>query len=93
MRLSRPLYESLPALYALAGAGALLAGYLLRSGWLSTTLSLAGFAALIGGAAIWLRRRGYRATRAEYRLREEMPGDAGHDSPANLVNKGGGERD
>ena len=80
MRLSRPLYESLPALYALVGLGALLAGYRLRSGGLSTALSLGGLAVLIGGVVVWLRRRDYRATRTEYQLRGKMPaaGENGH---------------
>jgi len=89
MRLSRPLYESLPALYGLTGAGALLAGYLLHSGRLSTCLSLAGLAALIGGIVIWLRRRGYRATRAQYQLGGEMPADGAQDSH---LNNGVGDR-
>ncbi|MGH8255571.1 MAG: hypothetical protein ACRET0_05100 [Steroidobacteraceae bacterium] len=66
-RLSKPLYESLPWLYAVGGALALGAGYRLRSGVLSSAISLAGLGGIIAGAAVWLRRRGYRAGSADYR--------------------------
>ncbi|HEX2790052.1 MAG TPA: hypothetical protein VHN17_06455 [Steroidobacteraceae bacterium] len=66
MQLSKPLYESLPWLYALGGALLIAASHQLHSGALSVLLLIAGTLAVIGGAAIWLRRRDFRATRAEY---------------------------
>ncbi len=69
MRLPRPLYESLPALYALAGVAALLFGYRLHAGAGSLLCSLSGLLALIAAAAIALHRRDYRAHRQEYAAR------------------------
>lgn len=66
MQLSKPLYESLPWLYVLGGALLIGASHRLHSGALSVLLLMAGMLAVIGGAAIWLRRRDFRATRAEY---------------------------
>ena len=66
MQLSKPLYESLPWLYVLGGALLIGVSHQLHSGVLSVLLLIAGMLALIGGAAIWLRRRDFRATRAEY---------------------------
>ena len=66
MQLSKPLYESLPWLYLLGGALLIGVSHQLHSGVLSMLLLVAGMLALIGGAAIWLRRRDFRATRAEY---------------------------
>jgi hypothetical protein len=65
LQLPRSLYESLPAVYAVAGAVALAIGYVLHSGPLSAVLSIGGLLALIGGTAVWLRRRDYRATQAD----------------------------
>jgi hypothetical protein len=67
LQLSKPVYESLPWLYALGGAVLIAISYQLRSGALSALLLIAGTLGLVGGAAVWLRRRDFRATRAEYR--------------------------
>jgi len=72
MRLTKPVYESLPWLYVAAGVLALGAGYRLRTGWLATLVSLAGVGGVVGGVAVWLRRRDYRARRAE-RMRDREP--------------------
>jgi len=66
LQLSKPLYESLPGLYVLGGALLIAVSHQLHSGALSVLLLIAGLLAVIGGAAIWLRRRDFRATRAEY---------------------------
>ena len=77
-RLNRPLYESLPALYA--GLGAVLLGlsYHGRESWWSTLCALGGLLALVSGLVIWMRRREYRATSADYLRRGRSvaePGD------------------
>jgi hypothetical protein len=66
LQLSKPVYESLPWLYALAGGLLIAASYQLHSGVLSVLLLIAGTLGLVGGAAVWLRRRDFRATHAEY---------------------------
>ena len=66
MHLSKPVYESLPWLYALGGGLLIAASHQLHSGVLSVLLLIAGTLGLVGGAAIWLRRRDFRATHAEY---------------------------
>ncbi len=66
MRLPGPVYESLPWLYFAGGVLLLLASYRLHAGLWSMLLLLAGVLGLVGGAVIWLRRRDFRATHAEY---------------------------
>lgn len=66
LRLSNPIYESLPVLYVLAGAALLYGSYRLHTGTLSVVLLLAGAISVIAGAVVWLRRRDYRAVNAEY---------------------------
>jgi hypothetical protein len=65
--LSKPLYESLPWLYGLGGLFALAVGYRLQPGWWSHLFSLAGIGGVMLGIVIALRRRDFRARRAEYR--------------------------
>ena len=65
-RLSRPVYEGLPWLYLLGGLLALIASYFQTSSTLSMVLGLPGFLALMAGAVVLLRRRGYRRLRAQY---------------------------
>ena len=72
MRLPKPLYESVPWAYVAAGLAALGVGYRLRTGAPATLVSLAGFGSIIGGIAIWLRRRDYRASRADYTRNDEQ---------------------
>jgi len=66
MRLANPIYESLPAVYMLAGSVLLFVSYRLHTGTLSVLSMIAGGIGLVGGIAIWLRRRDFRATDAEY---------------------------
>ncbi|MFI4869748.1 MAG: hypothetical protein ACHQDD_10435 [Steroidobacterales bacterium] len=82
MQLSKPVYESLPWLYALAGALLLAASHRLHSGLLSVLLLIAGALGLVGGAAIWLRRRDFRATRAEYWSHNGPTGVDADDEPS-----------
>jgi hypothetical protein len=66
LQLSKPVYESLPWVYALVGALLIAISYQLYSGVVSLLLLIAGLLGLVGGAAVWLRRRDFRATHAEY---------------------------
>jgi len=66
MRIANPLYESLPAFYVLLGGLLLFGSYRLHSGALSMLLLIAGVLGVIGGVAVWLRRRDFRAANAEY---------------------------
>jgi hypothetical protein len=65
-KLSRPVYEGLPWVYLLGGLFALVASYLQTSAALSLVLGLPGLLALMAGAVVLLRRRGYRRLRAQY---------------------------
>jgi hypothetical protein len=80
MRLPQPLYESLPALYALGGAAALLLGYRLHAGVWSVLCSAGGLLAIVAGAAIAMHRRDYRDHQSEYAERDSIPpGEKGPD--------------
>jgi len=76
--LSRPVYEFLPWIYIICGVLLLIASYLL-SGFakLSLAVGLAGLAGVVGGYVVLLRRRDYRALRAEY----ADPDSLGDDKP------------
>jgi len=66
VRLAKPLYETLPFLYMLAGVLAIGASYLLgHSLWADIVLVL-GIFCVLGGVVVLLKRRDYRANRAEY---------------------------
>jgi hypothetical protein len=82
LQLSKPLYESLPWLYLLGGALLIGVSHQLHSGALSVLLLIAGMLAVIGGAAIWLRRRDFRATRAEYWANDGPASVDGDGAPA-----------
>ena len=64
--IARPLYEVLPWLYVGAGLAALVASYFATTSLASASLGLPGLLALLGGAVVWLRRRGYRRMKASY---------------------------
>jgi len=74
-RLSRPLYESLPWLYAAGGAVAVAVSYLAASQPWSLVLGLSGIVALIAGLAVYLRRRDFRELRANYADPAGLSGD------------------
>ena len=64
MWLQKPLYESLPYYYVVAGLAALAAGlYVNHGGWLWVGTVL-GLCSVLAGAVVWLRRRDYRAKQA-----------------------------
>jgi len=67
--LSKRLYESLPGVYAALGATLLWLSYHYRAEWWSTTCAVAGLVGTVAGLMIWLHRRDYRATSADYRRR------------------------
>lgn len=79
LRLSRPVYEGLPWLYVVGGLAALGASYLAASTLVSAALGLPGFAALLAGVVVWLRRRGYRRMRLRY-ARPDALSDAARDA-------------
>ena len=66
MRLSKPVYESLPYAYLGLGAGALVASYYLRaSGWSNLMIGI-GLLALVAGLVLLLKRRDYRLQERRY---------------------------
>ena len=84
-RLNKPVYESLPLLWALAGFACLAGSYAWRASDLSGLLALLGLAMLVLAIAVWMHRRDYRATAAGYRLRGQpmpVPGSPLDASPA-----------
>lgn len=66
---SRRVYESLPGAYAVLGATLLWLSYHFRAQWWSTAGALAGLVGLVAGLMIWMHRRDYRSTGADYRSR------------------------
>jgi hypothetical protein len=71
--LSRPLYESLPWFYLLGGFLTLAASYRHEGrGWISLSLGLLGFLAVLGGVVVLLRRRDFRDMRSHY-LEQDTP--------------------
>ncbi len=77
-RLNKPLYESLPAAYVALGAALLWASYHWRDAWWSTLSALGGFLAMVASLVLWMHRRDYRATSADY-LRRGRPVDESED--------------
>lgn len=75
---SRPVYEGLPWVYITTGLAALAVSYLAASHVVpSLLLGLGGFAGVLLGAVLLLRRRDYRALRERY----GDPGSLGGDDP------------
>jgi hypothetical protein len=72
---SRPVYEGLPWVYIIFGLGALIASYLLAArGALSLISGVLGLVCVVGGFVLLLRRRDYRALRAEYADPDSLSG-------------------
>lgn len=65
MWIPRPIYEALPYAYIAAGVALLGAAYFLEQGPRGWLLA-AGAGVLTVGLVLWMRRRDYRATHAEY---------------------------
>ena len=77
LRLSRPLYESLPWLYVLSGLLALAASYEHRGDTASVFFGIFGILAVIAGLVVLLRRRDFRELREHY---QDQPGSSSKDS-------------
>ncbi len=77
VRLSKPIYETLPFLYILSGVLAIGGSYLLGRNLWSDIVLVLGIFCVLGGVVVLLRRRDYRAHRAEY------PGKSFDDRPFN----------
>ncbi|MBV8783851.1 MAG: hypothetical protein JOZ67_06680 [Gammaproteobacteria bacterium] len=64
---SRPVYEGLPWFYIICGLLALALSYALAlHGGLSLVIGILGLLAVLAGVVVLLRRRDYRALRAQY---------------------------
>ncbi len=66
MRLARPVYESLPLIYAAIGALGFLLAYIDPSVPRSVTAFVIGLLAQIAALTVFLRRQDYRALSREY---------------------------
>jgi hypothetical protein len=66
MWIARPLYELIPYLYMLVGLVLLGAAWLIDMRTLPGVLLLLGALSLLAGIVLWLRRKDYRTTQAEY---------------------------
>jgi hypothetical protein len=64
MWLSKPVYESLPFYYFGIGLAALFAASYIDYGYWSIALTAFGIVSMVGGLAIWLKRRDYRSSRS-----------------------------
>jgi hypothetical protein len=80
-RLSKPFYESLPLVYGALGATLLWTSYRYRDGEWSTPCAVAGLLGLVAGLVVWMRRRDYRATGADYMQRGRPFGKSGDEPP------------
>ena len=69
MWLARPVYESLPYVYAAAGSAAVIASWLIRLPVLPMLLLLLGAVGLLAGMVVGLRRWDYRRQQAQYNSR------------------------
>ena len=69
MWLARPIYELLPYLYMLVGAVLLGAAWLINVETLPSVFMVVGSLSLLAGIVLWLRRRDYRTSQAEYNSR------------------------
>jgi NADH:ubiquinone oxidoreductase subunit 2 (subunit N) len=66
MWLARPIYEVLPYFYMLLGALLLGAAWFVSAERLPSVFMGIGSLSLLAGIVLWLRRKDYRASQAEY---------------------------
>lgn len=66
MWISRPLYELIPYIYMIVGLLLLAAAWLISAETLPGVLLVVGSLSLLAGIVLWLRRKDYRTTQAEY---------------------------
>jgi hypothetical protein len=66
MWIARPLYEVIPYLYMIVGLLLLGAAWLINADVLPGIFLLLGSLSLLAGIVLWLRRKDYRTTQAEY---------------------------
>ncbi|HKE94544.1 MAG TPA: hypothetical protein VKB34_09585 [Povalibacter sp.] len=66
MWIARPLYELIPYIYMIVGLLLLGAAWLLNAEFLPGIFLLVGSLSLLAGIVLWLRRKDYRTTQAEY---------------------------
>jgi hypothetical protein len=66
VRISRPLYESLPYLYVAIGLAAVGASFAWRVAEWSGVMAGFGVVAILGGLVLALRRRDYRIQKRHY---------------------------
>ena len=72
---SRPVYEGLPWFYIICGLAVLGGSYLLTGYSLASLLAgILGLLLLLGGVVVLLRRRDYRALRAQYGESDSLSG-------------------
>ena len=62
MWIAKPIYESLPYLYLLAGAASLAASMYVNYGYWPTISFATGLICLVAGLVVLLKRRDYRIT-------------------------------
>lgn len=60
MWVSKPVYESIPYVYLVAGVSLMLMSVYLNYWYWPTICLVLGVACLVAGLVIWLRRRDYR---------------------------------
>lgn len=66
MRLSKPVYESLPAVYAAIGGAAIAIAYFEPMTVRSVIAFVIGLVAVVAGLTVFLHRQDRRALRREY---------------------------
>lgn len=66
MWIARPLYELIPYLYMVVGLALLGAAWVINMETLPGVLMVVGSLSLLAGIVLWLRRKDYRTTQAEY---------------------------
>ena len=66
MWIARPVYELLPYLYMVVGAGMLAAAWFLTVETIPGVLLVIGSLSMLAGIVLWLRRKDYRTRQAEY---------------------------